>query len=155
MKNWIIASAIVVITGLTVLFIATAPTDEELIREALDESIQASREGKPNPVLDNLASSFTWNGQTVGLDRGEIAQFVRLSKPEIELGQYKTEINGDEAVIVTDVQVKIEIQTLKYDRVEIRLRRDTGTRWLVFPSARWKIYEVSAPDLPSISGLGY
>ena len=159
MKKWIIASAIVVLSGLTVLFIVTAPTDEQLIRRAIDQSVQASREGKPNPVLDNLTRTFTWNGQTVGLNRSEVSRYVRLGKPEIDLGHYKPEINGEEARVVTDAHIKIEFQSLKFDQtvpgIEIKLKREMGTRWLVFPSARWKIYEVTAPDLASIPNLGY
>ena len=159
MKRWISASTIVAITGLTVLFIVTAPTDEQLIRSAIDESVQASREGKPNPVLDNLTRTFTWNGQTVGLNRSEVSRYVRLGRPEIDLAPYRPEINDDKATVVTDAHIKIEFQSLKFDQtvpgLEIKRKRETGTRWLVFPSARWKIYEVTAPDLASIPNLGY
>ena len=159
MKRWIIASAIVALTGLTVLFIVTAPTDEQLIRSAIDESVQASREGKPNPVLDNLTRTFTWNGQTVGLDRSEVSRIVRLSRPELDLEPYTPEINGDEATIETNVHIKMDYLSFNYDQtmsgVVIKLRKVPGTRWLVFPSARWKIYEVSAPDLASTPGLEY
>jgi len=159
MKKWIIASVIVALTGLTVLFIVTAPSEEQLIREALDESIEASREGKPNPVLDNLTRTFTWNGQTVSVDRNEVAKYIRMGHPDITLGEFKPEVSGDEAVVVTDVHLKMEFQTLKFDqtlpKVEIRLHREPGTRWLVLPGERWKIYEVTAPDLASIPGLGY
>lgn len=149
MKNWIIASGTIALIGLVTLFIVTAPTDEQLIREALDESVLASREGRPNPVLDNLARTFTWNSQTVGIDRSEVSRIVRLGKPEIDLGQYRPEIQGAEATIVTDVHFKMDYQGYRVDKtlpgVEIKLRRVSGTRWLVLPSSRWKIYEVKAP----------
>ena len=156
MRNWIIASSAVALAGLTVLFLVTAPTDEELIREALEESVQASRDGRPSAVLDHLSRSLTFNGMPVG-SRSEIADFVRRTKPEIELGPVEPVIEGDVATVVTSVRVNVSLPGFsagqKVSQVQIRLARERGVRWLLFPGARWRISEVTVPDLASVQQL--
>lgn len=150
MRKWIVGSATVVVAALAVLFFVTAPTDEQLIRQALDESTEASRKGEPGGVLDYLSSSLTFNGIPV-MDKQEVSKYVRLAKPEIEFGQYSPVVEGDQAAVVADVHIKMDFQGLSLDQtvpdVEVRLAKETGFRWLVFPGKKWRITEVSAPDL--------
>ncbi|MCH7944821.1 MAG: hypothetical protein IIC73_02225 [Armatimonadetes bacterium] len=156
MRNWIIASSAVVLAGLTVLFIVTAPSDEDLIRTALEESVQASRDGRPGGVLDHLSRSLTFNGIPVG-SRADIAEFVRKSKPDIELGPVEPVIDGDVATVVTSVRVNVTLPGFSADQtvaqVQIRLARQTGVRWLLFPGTKWRISEVTVPDLASVPQL--
>ena len=153
MRNWIIASSAVVLAGLTVLFIVTAPSDEDLIRTALEESIQASREGRPSVVLDNISRSLTFNGAPVG-SRAEIADFVRRNKPDFEIGPIDPVIDGDVATIVTSIRMNGTVLTYSFDEtvsgVQIRFTRETGVRWLLFPGTKWRISEVTVPDLASV-----
>lgn len=153
MRNWIIASSAVVLAGLTVLFIVTAPSDEDLIRAALEESVQASREGRPSVVLDHLSRSLTFNEVPVG-SRADIAEFVRKSKPDIELGPVEPVIEGDVATVVTSVRFNVSFLGYSRDQtvpqVQIRLARTTGVRWLLFPGTKWRISEVTLPDLASV-----
>ena len=151
MKKWIIGSAIVATGTLVSLFFATTPTDRDLIRQAIEESTEASREGRPGGVLDYLSRSLTFNGMEVRVDRGEIAKYVRLSRPDITFGEFEPVIEGDLATIEADVRIKMDFQSRRLDEtvpgVQVRLARESGLRWLVLPGDRWRITEVVAPDL--------
>ena len=153
MRNWIIASCAVVLAGLGVLFVVTAPSDEDLIREALEESVQASRDGRPGVVLDHLSRSLTFNGIPVG-SRADIAEFVRKSKPDIKLGPVDPVIEGDVATVVTSVRVNVSLPGFTAEQtvpqVQIKLERQTGVRWLLLPGTKWRISEVTVPDLASV-----
>ncbi len=155
MKKWIIGSGLVAFATLVVLFFVTAPTDEELIRQAIAESTEASREGRPSEVLEHLSKSITFNGVPV-FDRSEIMKVVRLSRPEVTFSDYQPVIEGENAVVVADVHVKMEFQGINLDEtvpgVQVRLAKETGLRWLVLPGTKWRITEVTAPDLAQLSG---
>ena len=154
MRNWLIGGGAVAVAGLVALFVATAPSDEELIRQAIAESSEASSQGKPGGVLEYLDPAFLFNSNPV-FDRNEIARVVRLAKPEVEFSPFEPEIDGDEATVVADVKVKADYLTIHLDEtlpaIEVRLKRTTGVRWLVFPGTKWKITEVSAPQLEQYS----
>lgn len=158
MRKWIVGSATIVVVALGVLFFVTAPTDEQLIRQALDESTEASRKGEPGGVLDHLSSSLTFNGIPV-MDKQEVSKYVRLAKPEIDFGPFKPVVEGDQAAVVADVHIKMDFQGLSLDQtvrdVEVRLAKETGFRWLVFPGKKWRITEVSAPDLGQFAEGGF
>ncbi len=149
MKKWLIGSGLVAAAALTVLYFVTAPSDEELIQTAIADATQASREGRPGPVLDYLSKLFTFNGVPI-MDRSEISKYVRLARPEIEFADFEPEIVGDDAVVVTDVHVKFSFQGMGMDQtvpnVQVRLARESGLRWLVLPGKKWRITEVSAPE---------
>jgi hypothetical protein len=154
MKLWMIVSGIVALVALTVLFLVTAPSDEQLIREAIEESTTAASEGRPSEVLDYLSRNLTFNGQPI-FERDEIAKWVRLAKPEVAFADYSPAINGDQATVVADVNVKFNFQGYNVDQVvpgvEVKLARESGLRWLVLPGAQWRITDVSAPDLAQFS----
>lgn len=156
MKKWIIGSGIVVLVGLVVLFFATSPSDDELIRQAINESTEASREGKAGSVLDHLSRSLTFNGNAIA-DRGEIAKYVRLASPDVSFSSYQPIIDGDTATVKADVAINIDYQGMHMDQivpgVEVSLARETGFRWVVFPASKWRITSVSAPDLSSFSSV--
>ncbi len=155
MKRWIIGSGLVAAAALTVLYFVTTPSDEELIRQAITDATQAGREGKPGPVLDYLSKAFSFNGVPM-MDRAEISKYVRLARPEIEFGDYEPVIVEDDAVVVTDVHVKFAFQGAGMDQtvpdVQVRLARESGLRWLVLPGKKWRITEVTAPELADYAG---
>jgi hypothetical protein len=150
MKKWMIGSGLVAAAALTVLYFVTAPSDEVLIRRAITDATQASREGRPGPVLDYLSKLFTFNGVPI-MDRGEISKYVRLARPDIEFGPFEPEVSGDQAVVVADVHVKFSFQGAGIDQtipnVRIQLARESGLRWLVLPGKKWRVTEVTAPEL--------
>ena len=150
MKKWIIGSGLVAFGALVVLFFATAPTDEEMIRQAIAESTEAARQGRPSEVLDYLSRFLTFNGELV-FERGEISKLVRLARPEIGFGEYTPVIEGEQAAVIANVHVKLEYQGMNIDQsvpdVQVKLAKESGLRWLILPGARWRITEVTAPDL--------
>ena len=154
MRNWFIGGGAVAVTALTVLFVVTAPSDEDLIRQAIAESSRASSEGKPGGVLEYIDPAFLFNNNP-SFDRNEIAKAVRLAKPQVEFSSFEPVVEGDEATVVADVKVKLDYFSFNIDEnlpgVEVRLKKTTGVRWLVFPGTKWKITEVSAPQLAQYS----
>jgi hypothetical protein len=150
MKKWIFGSVAVALAALAVLSYVTAPTDEQLIRQAIDESTEASRKGQPGGVLDYLSSSLTFNGLPI-MDKQEVSKYVRLARPDITFGEFTPVVEGDRAAVVADVHIKMDWQGLKLDQtvpdVEVKLAKETGYRWLVLPGKKWRITEVMAPDL--------
>lgn len=139
-----------VILGLGVLALRMTlfgPSDRELINQALAESVQAGKEGRPGGVLEFLSQNLTYNGEQV-VDRRQIADFVRKAKPEVQFGQIDPEIRGEDAQVETSAHVKVSGFGISIDRqipkVTIVLKRERATRWLVFPSSQWRIVSVSA-----------
>jgi hypothetical protein len=155
MKKWLIVSGVVALAALTVLYFVTAPSDEEMIRAAITESTEASREGRQSEVLDYLSRNLTFNGQPM-FDRNEIGRYVRLAKPEVEFGGYEPVIQGDQATVVADVRVKFNFQQMNLDQtfpgIEVKLAKENGLRWLVLPGSKWRITDVTAPDLAQFMG---
>ena len=150
--KWAIGAVILValLAGIAYL---TTPSDEQLIRQAIADSTQASREGRPGGVAEYLSKSLTINGLEF-IDKSQISKVVRLSKPEVTFGQYEPQIDGDEATVNADVALKIDYQGFLFDDtikgVRVTLKRESGYRWLVFPSPKWRITEVSAPGLGNL-----
>ena len=148
-RKVVIVSCVVLVAALVGIFYATAPSDEELIEQALREAIVASKEGRPGGVLEHLSRSFVYDGQPV-YDWKEVSQFIKVAKPVVEIDANRPQIDGDRAIVVARIDFKMGFQTFSIDEsidnVEIRFGRESGTRWLVFPAPKWKIIEVSAPE---------
>ena len=155
MKKWMVWSLAVAVAGLAVLFFVTAPSDDQLVRQAIDESTRASREGRPGGVLEYLSPYLAINADPM-IDRSDIARVVRLSKPEVRFGPYAPQIDGEAALVRADVAVKMSFQGLNIDTtfhgVQVKLTKTTGVRWLFLPGSKWKITEVAAPDLDKYTG---
>lgn len=135
------------------------PSDQELIRTAVDEAVAASKEGKPGPVLDFVSRSMTVNAQQVGAERGEIAQFIRQYRPEVEIVEFNPRIQGDEAVLMTPVRLKLRILTAETTQevpdVTLRFRREAAVRWGIVPASRWRLTDVTADQLPTSAPEGW
>lgn len=123
-------------------------SDRVLIDEALAESVQAGKEGRPGGVLEYLSQSFTFNSDQL-VDRRQVADFIRKAKPDVTLGSIDPEIKGDSAEVVTSAHVKVSGFGQSIDRqipkVTIVLQRENATKWLVFPSKQWRVVSVTAP----------
>ncbi len=124
------------------------PSDRTLIDQALAESIQAGKEGRPGGVLEYLSQSFTFNSDQI-VDRRQVADFIRKAKPEVTLGTIDPEIKGDRAEVTTSAHVKVSGLGMSIDRqipkVTIELKRESAVKWLVFPSSQWRVVSVTAP----------
>lgn len=149
MKKWIIGSAVVVLLALLAAPMIFRPSDDVLIKEALDESVKASREGRPGGVMDYLSSSLKFNDDD-SASRGEIAQYIKRAKPDIVIANPAATINGETASVVSPVTVTFSwgpvSKPIQLDNVEILLAKETGTKFLVVPTVKWRIREIKAPE---------
>lgn len=147
-RKVLVVSCVVLVAALVGIFYATAPSDEQLIERALEEAIVASKEGEPGGVLEHLSRSMVYDGQQV-LDWNKVSQYIKAAKPIIVVDASRPRIDGDQAIIVADIEFKAGFQAFSIDNsidnVEIRFAKESGTRWLIFPSPHWRIIEVSAP----------
>lgn len=131
--------------------------DVELIREALNESIQASREGRPGGVMELLSDSFRLNDESP--QRRQIADFIKRSRPDVEIPRFDPVINGDVATAVTPVKVKASFlgQSMEqeFQNVKVTFNREAATRWLFFPTRKWRLTRVEVPLDQVPQGFGF
>lgn len=155
--KWLVG--VMVLCGISLLLIngLKSGDDRKLIQEALDESIKASREGKPGGVLENISVNFKFNDSEIG-GRGDIGQYVKQMRPDVEILQRDPTISGDTAKIISDVKVRFKLGPVeseqRVENVVITLQRETGTKFGVIPVKKWRIVTVSAPTFDPASALG-
>src|SRR5579862_4069605 len=127
-----------------VLFLGYASTrpktsDSEQIVAALNESIKASKEGRPGGVLDKLADGFQINNQT--FTSGQIADFIKKRQPTVDVLQPLPVVTDDNAQIVSNVRVTVNIlggnHAITVPDVDIHFRREDARAWLIFPIHSW------------------
>lgn len=137
-------------------------SDAKLIKDALAESIKASKEGRPGSVMDLLSDKLKVNDQDTG-PRRQIAEFIKNSRPDITVKDVEPVINptNGTAKITSSVHLKVGAfgQNIDTDipNVTLTFRREDGTQWLLFPVKQWKLSDVSVPidSLPAgLSALG-
>lgn len=124
------------------------PSDQVLIEQALAEATRNGKEGKPGGVLDYLSGDFSIQGFSPS--SSDVKQFIKDRKPEVTVTQINPRISGDTAEVVSPVNIRIGAGNLGWNQtvegVKITLRRESGFRYGVFPSPRWKIVSVNAQD---------
>lgn len=155
----IAAAVLVLLVGIRVLMSLGGPDDKQLVREALAESIKASKEGRPGGVMDKISSQFTVNNETP-VSTSQIEMFIRNSKPDLEVLKPDPVIMGEEAQITSPVKVKLDMpagggidQTV--EGVSLIFAKESATEWLVIPTKKWRLKEVKLPPdfLAQISPL--
>ena len=159
-KNIALTLALIAVTLLAVrlVYFGSSQDDRTLIRQALAESIKASKEGRPGGVLDKISTTFAINSQSPS--RTEIADIIKKSKPDVVVTAPDPVVNESEgtAQINSPVHLKFEFLGQHMDRdvknVTIRFKREDSRQWLIFPSKQWRVTEVLIPqesitDLPS------
>lgn len=143
-----IGLAVVVLVALRLTVFAPRPNDQELIKEALDQSIQASKEGRPGGVMDIISEKFNINGMRPG-SRWDIAKFIRDSKPDVVVEDTTAFVDGDKARITSPVQLKMSFLNQKWDRrvddVTIVFEKEDARRYLIFPTRKWRLTDVVLP----------
>ncbi|MCX7798713.1 MAG: hypothetical protein N2109_00030 [Fimbriimonadales bacterium] len=151
-RAWILGGSVVVLllAGLLQVLLASGPSDERLIREALQQSLRAGKEGRPGGVVELLSDQLRFNDEMVPNKR-QIAQFVRDSRPEVLVTEKSLEVHGDQALMVANVSVRLATPLgISLDRtfedVQLQFRREPGTRLLVLPDRKWRLYRVLAPN---------
>ncbi|MCG9894437.1 MAG: hypothetical protein MH204_03030 [Fimbriimonadaceae bacterium] len=122
-----------------------------MIDAALEEAVQASREGRPFGVLEHMAGNFQFNGQAAG-DRSDIIRYVRTLKPDVKIQDRRLTLDGDSATWTTPVKIVFGDSesgvggTFEIPDVKIHFRRSFGTRMTFFPYSSWKMERVDAPN---------
>lgn len=149
-RSLILGIFVFVLGGLILRVLLTpGPSDQELIRTALQESIKASREGRPGNVLELLSREFTVNEQVVANSR-EVARIVRDYKPEVEIQNYEAEIQGDRAFLITPVNLQARGPIplgFTLSKVEMEFVKEPKPRFLILPGHTWKLEKVTiAPE---------
>ena len=133
------------------------PSDDKLVREALDRAIVASREGRPGGVLESLTSHFKMNSDMPG--GAQIANFIKDSHPDVTVENYDAIINGDTARITSPVRVKVSFMGHDFDQrvenVSMVFKREDGHVWLIIPARDWKLEQVFVPEELTPSGNGF
>lgn len=128
-------------------FVGSGESDQQMIQSALDESLEASREGRPGSALDLLSKSFEVNGMTI-LNRAEVAKYIQQQKPDISLATTVAEIQGNRAFIRTDVTLSTS-GLIKFSgtipNVELEFAKESATKLLVIPTKRWRLVKVTVP----------
>ena len=156
----IAAGILVLLVGIRVIMSMGKVDDKQLVREALQESIEASKEGRPGGVMDKISDKLRVNNQQVA-SMNQIANWIRDSKPDVEVTQQDPVIIGDEAQITSPVRVKLTLpggagfdQTIQ--DVTLIFAKESATEWLVIPTRKWRLKEVKLPDnvMDQFSGLG-
>jgi hypothetical protein len=151
-SKWLWLVPILALLALAVGFVlanSSAPPDKVLIRAALNQSIQASREGNPVGVLQQLSRSFKVND--LSGSPMDIAKFIRDNRPDIEIPEpsdAEIVINESEgtARLVTPVKIKMLSMGATLNEVTIIFRKEDSFKWFVIPSRQWKVIQVYAPE---------
>ena len=136
--------------GRVIYSVLNPPNDKTLIKTALAESIKATKEGRPGGVMDKLSINLKYNGENESGNRSEIAKFIRNSRPEVTVEQIEPVVTGDEARIVSPVDLKVGLlgvnKEAHLNEVTIVFRKEEDHEWLFIPTEKWKVAEVQVPN---------
>jgi hypothetical protein len=150
-------TALVWVIGVIVVLVALRfglpaihhPDDRTLIHQALADSIQASKEGRPGGVLDKLSDKFKINDMEPGT-RHQIADFIRNSRPDVVIKNDTVQFVGDEARMVTPVEIQANVLGQNMSRtlnpVTLVFRKEDATEYLIIPTRAWKLAEVQVHE---------
>jgi hypothetical protein len=143
-----IVVAIAILFGVRVALSLTGRKDDAtLIQQSLQEAVKASREGRPGGVVDLLSNSLTVNQTEVGNARGQINDFIRKQKPSVTVLEPSPQITGDEARIVSPVELDLGILGKRnLSEVTLIFRKEESTEFLLIPTRKWRLTEVRAPE---------
>ncbi|MBI5706774.1 MAG: hypothetical protein HZC36_07260 [Armatimonadetes bacterium] len=136
----VVSVAVLAIAGLLVF--GREPSDEQQIREALRDSIQAGKEGRPGGMLEILSRDFNYDAIPYEQARA-VQRYIRDGKPDVTLDNWRPEIDGDLAVIKTAATIKVGIPfntTFTFPDCTLTFRRERASRFLVFPGTKWRLW---------------
>lgn len=144
---FLVLGAVATLLVLRFTIFAPQPNDQVLIAQALEDSLQAGKEGRPGGVLEILSRKFRINEQEPG--RFDIAKFVRENKPDVNVLNKSAVVSGDTARIETPVEVKVSFLNQKFDQrienVTLIFEKEDAYRYLVIPTRTWKLKDVDVP----------
>jgi hypothetical protein len=147
---WVIVAAVALFGIRIVMSRMNQESDQVLIERALAESIQASKEGRPGGVMDKLSKSLKFNELDTSGNRSQIAQYIKQNKPDVTVVNKKAVVSGEEARIISPVNIKIGFLGQGIERelkdVTMVFRKEEDREYLIFPTTKWKLAEVTVPD---------
>ncbi|HWD41121.1 MAG TPA: hypothetical protein VG944_19895 [Fimbriimonas sp.] len=148
---WIIVGVLAILVAVRIgLSMASRPSDQEQIRKALDDSIKASKEGRPGGVMDLMSNHLTYNEQDTSSAMGQVAQVIKKQRPDVTVDDETASISGDNAQITSPVDLTLEFlgqkRTFHIKDVVLKFHKEPATEWLVIPTTQWKLVEVQAPS---------
>jgi len=145
---FLVLGVVVALAILRFTIFAPAPNDQQLIAEALRQSIQASKEGRPGGVLDILSSKFRINDQSPGTMN--IAKFIRDSKPDVDVSNMTAVVSGDTARIDSPVHVRATFLTQTFDQqipnVTFVFQKEDAHKFLIIPTTEWHLTDIEVPN---------
>lgn len=125
------------------------PSDEVQIRAAIDEAINAGKEGRSGVVLDFLTSRFEINGESL-INRGELSKMIGLMRPDVTLEGQNLSIAGNNAEMVADFRIRSESAQFPMDTkvtgAKLEFSREPYMRWLVFPDSKWRLNRITMDE---------
>lgn len=138
-----LAALLFVVLGMGVF---GGPSDEELIKVALDEAILASKEGRPGGVVDFISQRFQVNGEQYGTR--DISKTIKDLKPSVDIEKPTPTINGNSATITSPVRLSVSFPPVgtNLSEVTMHFEKENGTKWLIFPTKKWRMVKVEMPD---------
>ena len=142
------ALALVLVGAKVGLATLNAKDDKTLISEAVEEAIKASKDGRSGGVMDFLSTKLKFNNTELETGRGEVAKFIKNSKPEFEFSSLTPQIFSTNARIETSAKMKVGIlnfkQTVDIPKVIIHLEKEEDREWLIIPHRTWRITNIEA-----------
>lgn len=157
-KAWIgVVVLLVVLIGARIaITLTTKQDDRELIRQALNQSIQDGKNGKPGAIIDLLGKKLTVNSESQSGNLSQLSDFIKRSHPDIVFDHVDPVVNGDRAEVSSPATLTFSLlgqhQSYPLDNVVLIFEKEATTQWLVIPAVKWKLEQVDVPNL-STSGL--
>jgi hypothetical protein len=125
------------------------PDDKTLILAAIKDAQTASKEGKPGGVMDFLSPYLKVNENEAGGMRGQIANYIKNSKPEIEFTKVEPQVFGEDARIESPAKVNFGIGPLssgvEIPNVVVKFKKEEDKEWFIIPRKKWKITAIELP----------
>jgi hypothetical protein len=153
MNKGLIAIVVVVIVLILVrvgIGLTAKSSDSDQIKAALRDSIQASKAGKPGGVTDLLGKDLTVNQESASGGIGQVSDFIKRSHPDVTFDRVDPIITGNRAEISSPATLDFSIlgqhRTVHLDTVVLVFQKEAATQWFVFPTEKWKLEQVLAPN---------
>jgi len=157
MRKWpLILSTLVVLAlgGKYIYATLNRPDDRTLIKRALGDALQASKEGRTGGVVDMLSENFKVNDVQPGIR--QVVDYVKNNHPDIDVKDTDPVVSGDTAQITSDVAVKVNAfgspQSFTFKDAQMLFKKETAMDWLIIPTSKWHLsaVRVSTENLPTL-----
>lgn len=121
--------------------------DQTQIRVALNESIKASKDGRPGGVLDMFSQNLTLNRQDMPVDRSQIAQFIKNYKPSVEIPNQEVQIIGEEARMISPMEMSIGTFGSRTVReATFIFKKEPDRLYGIIPTSKWRLTDVTVDE---------